>query len=79
MAMLVAAEWVDFTTFREELNLSDGNLASHLRKLEEVKYVEMRKGFIGRKTQTSFRASELGRKAFAEHLVILEKMLRPDA
>ncbi len=77
MAMLAAAEWVDFTTFKEELDLSDGNLASHLRKLEDEAYVELRKGFVGRKTLTSYRATEKGRDAFEHHIAILEKMLRP--
>ena len=77
MAMLAADEWIDFTAFREALALSDGNLASHLRKLEEVKYVELRKGFVGRKTQTSYRATALGRRAFAGHVEVLGQMLNP--
>ncbi len=77
MAMLVATEWVDFTTFKDELGLSDGNLASHLRKLEDEAYVELRKGFVGRKTLTSYRATKKGRDAFEHHIATLEKMLRP--
>lgn len=75
MAMLVAADWVDFATFKAELELSDGNLASHLRKLEDAAYAEMRKGFVGRKTQTSYRVTELGRRRFAEHVEALGQML----
>ncbi len=75
MAMLVAGDWIDFTTFKTELELSDGNLASHLRKLEDYKYVDLRKGFVGRKTLTSYRATELGRKNFAKHVEALASML----
>ena len=78
MAMLVVADWVDFTTFKTELELSDGNLASHLRKLEGEGYVELRKGFVGRKTQTSYRATDLGRARFAKHVEALAAMVKPD-
>jgi predicted ArsR family transcriptional regulator len=78
MALLVATDWVDFTTFKDELDLSDGNLASHLRKLEEASYIELRKGFVGRKPLTSYRATEVGRKAFEKHFEALAAMVRPD-
>jgi len=78
MSLLVATDWVDFTTFKEELELSDGNLASHLRKLEEAKYVELRKGFVGRKTLTSYRVTELGRLSFQKHVEALANMVRKD-
>ena len=78
MSLLVATDWVDFTTFKDELELSDGNLASHLRKLEEAKYVELRKGFVGRKTLTSYRVTELGRLSFQKHVEALANMVRPD-
>ena len=77
MAMLVVSEWLDFTTFKSELELSDGNLASHLRKLEDVKYVELRKAFIGRKTSTSYRVTSLGRKQFEKHVEAIASMLPP--
>ena len=75
MAMLVGAEWVDFATFKSELELSDGNLASHLRKLEDAGYVELRKAFVGRKTHTSYRVTELGRQRFAVHVEALAKLV----
>ena len=77
MALLAATDWVDFTTFKDELDLSDGNLASHLRKLEEASYIELRKGFVGRKPLTSYRATETGRKAFEKHVEALAAMVRP--
>lgn len=75
MAMLAAAEWVDFSTFKTELSLSDGNLASHVRKLEDADYVETRKRAAGRKSQTSYRATELGRERFAAHVAALAAMI----
>lgn len=76
MSMLVTTDWIEFNTFKDELGLSDGNLASHLRKLETAKYAEVRKAFVGRKTQTSYRATELGRAAFARHVEALAKLLK---
>ena len=75
VAMLAATDWVDFTTFKEELHLSDGNLATHLRKLEDAKYIEMRKAFVGRKTQTSYRITALGRSRFEQHVAALTKLI----
>lgn len=55
--------------------ITDGNLASHLKKLREVEYVEDRKRFVGRKPQTDYRATKEGRRAFKDHLDGLAKML----
>ena len=76
MAALVATDWVDFTTLKELLDLSDGNLATHLKALEQAQYIAIRKAFIGRKPNTSYQATVLGRKAFEEHLLLLEKMIK---
>ena len=75
MAMLSAADWVDFTTFKEELGLSDGNLASHVRKLEDAGYLETRKSLVSRKPLTSYRATELGRARFGKHVEALAGMI----
>lgn len=76
MAILVVNEWVDFNGFKEQLDLTDGNLASHLNALEKVAYVEVRKSFIGRKPNTSFRATASGKQAFTHHLQSLEKFIQ---
>lgn len=76
MSMLLVGEFVDFGTLRERLQLTDGNLASHLSALEKSGYVEMRKRFIGRRPNTSYAATEAGRQAFAKHLDALERMIR---
>lgn len=75
MSVLVVNDWVEFTTLREVLELSDGNLASHISALEKEGYLEVRKQFIGKKPQTSYRVTQSGRKAFNEHLNALEALL----
>lgn len=76
MAILMVNEEVDFNRLKELLNLTDGNLASHTRSLEELGYISYKKSFIGRKTKTSFTATPEGRKAFSEHIAALEKFLK---
>jgi len=75
MSMLMVNDWVEFTTFKTMLDLTDGRLASHLKVLEAESYIEVQKQFIGRKPNTSYRATALGRKAFNDHLDALEKLL----
>jgi predicted ArsR family transcriptional regulator len=76
MSILMVNDWADFGTLKDTLGLTDGNLASHLTALEKQEYVVVRKGFIGRKPNTSFQASEAGRKAFQEHLDALESLIK---
>ncbi len=76
MAVLVANERYDFNAFKELLGVTDGNLASHLKALEKVAYIEVNKSFVGRKTNTSYCASEKGKKAFAKHLETLENLIK---
>ncbi len=76
MSVLMVNDWVDFNALKEALALTDGNLASHLSALEKAGYLAVRKGFIGRKPNTSFQTTEGGRKAFQEHLDALETLLK---
>jgi DNA-binding MarR family transcriptional regulator len=73
-ALMVNAE-VNFNELKELLNITDGNLASHLKTLEESAYVKIEKGFIGRKTNTTYSITKAGEKAFKTHLTALEKMI----
>ena len=73
-ALMVNAE-VNFNELKELLNITDGNLASHLKTLEESGYVKIQKGFIGRKTNTTYSVTKAGEKAFKTHLTALEKMI----
>jgi len=75
MSILVVNDWVDFNTFKEMLELTDGNLASHISTLEKKEYVETKKQFIGRKPKTSYRVTILGRKEFQKHIDALEAII----
>lgn len=77
MSVLAVNESVDFNTMKELLNITDGNLASHLKALEKENVVEVRKQFIGRKPNTSYRITPLGEKLFKEHIDALEKLINP--
>lgn len=76
MSILMVNDWVEFNTLKETLDLSDGNLASHISALEKLKYLEVRKAFIGKKPNTSYRVTREGKKAFGEHLDALEKLIQ---
>lgn len=76
MSLLMVHDWIDFGELKEQLDLTDGNLASHLTALEKVNYIQVRKGFIGRKPNTSFAATDEGRTAFQEHLDALESLIK---
>jgi DNA-binding MarR family transcriptional regulator len=75
MSTLMVNDWVDFKTLKELLGITDGNLASHLSALEKHNYIEVSKGFIGRKPNTKYKATGKGKKAFQQHLVYLEQLL----
>lgn len=76
MSVLMVNESADFITFKELLGVTDGNLASHTKALELEKYIIIEKQFIGKKPNTSYRASVSGRKAFSEHINALEKLIK---
>ena len=76
MSILVVNDRVEYNTLKEMLNLTDGNLASHLKALEALQYIEVRKQFVGRKPQTTYMATEAGRSAFKAHLDALEAILK---
>lgn len=76
MSVLVVSDAVSFNELKELLQLTDGNLASHLKALEETEYILVQKQFMGRKPLTTYKATETGQKAFADHLLALENMIR---
>ena len=75
MSVLMVNDSVDFTTLKSLLDVTDGNLASHARGLEELGYIRCEKKFVGRKPNTSYQATELGREAFRQHIQALEDFL----
>ncbi|HYG37871.1 MAG TPA: transcriptional regulator [Cytophagales bacterium] len=76
MSILMVNESVDFSYLKETLQLTDGNLASHLNALEKSDYIEVKKSFVGKKPNTSYMATKVGKKAFQDHLNALESLIR---
>ena|ERR1700689_4402867 len=76
MSALLINEEINFNDLKELLQVTDGNLASHLANLEENGYIKVRKGFIGRKTNTTYSITKAGEKAFKEHLGGLENIIK---
>jgi DNA-binding MarR family transcriptional regulator len=76
MSILIVNDWVDFSTLKETLGITDGNLASHIAALEKMEYVDVKKQFVGKKPNTSYAVSKKGKKAFTEHLDALENLLK---
>jgi len=76
MSVLMVNDKAEFKTLKELLELTDGNLASHLSALEKAGYVKVKKQFVDRKPNTSYMATKDGRRAFTEHLNLLEKFLK---
>ncbi|HEY0053744.1 MAG TPA: transcriptional regulator [Pedobacter sp.] len=76
MSVLVANESYDFNSLKELLNVTDGNLASHLKALEKEQYITVNKSFVGRKPNTQYVASKTGREAFRKHLEALENLIK---
>lgn len=75
MSVLMVEDKVDFNTLKDTLELTDGNLASHLRALEEAEYLRVEKKFVGRKPNTTYHATDKGREAFKSHLDALEQLI----
>lgn len=76
MSILMVNDFVDFGTLKDQLQITDGNLASHIQSLEKLKYIEVKKQFVGKKPNTSYAASRIGKKAFGIHLDALEKLIK---
>ncbi len=76
MSALLVNDDVNYNSLKELMEITDGNLASHLKTLEDNGYIKMSKGFIGRKTNTVYSVTKAGEKAFKEHLDALEKMIK---
>ena len=75
MSILMVNEDMDFNSLKDMLQITDGNLASHVSALEKNKYIKVKKTFIGKKPNTSYSVTALGRKAFNDHLDALERLI----
>ena len=78
MSVLVTVEEVDFTYLKESTGATDGNLSTHIYKLEEAGYIEIKKQFVDNKPKTMCTMTEKGRKAFSDYVKVLETMLHPE-
>ena len=76
MSILMVNDWVDYKSLKEQLSLTDGNLASHINGLEKLEFLVVNKGFIGKKTYTTYRITELGKQKFTEHISALERLIK---
>ena len=75
MSVLMVNEYADFNTLKKLLDVTDGNLASHLKALEKEKFIIIEKQFIGRKPNTRYSTTTVGRKAFKNHIEALEQLI----
>lgn len=76
MSVLIVNEEISFNDLKAMLEVTDGNLATHLVNLEENAFIKVHKGFIGRKTNTTYSITKLGERAFKDHVKALEGMIR---
>lgn len=76
MSALAVNDILDFNALKEYLDVTDGNLASHIKALEKEGFIGVKKAFIGRKPNTKYFMTSKGKKAFEEHLLALEKLIR---
>lgn len=76
MSALAVNDVLDFNSLKEYLDLTDGNLASHLKALEKEAFIGFNKSFVGRKPNTRYFITKKGMKAFDNHLKALEKLIK---
>lgn len=76
MSALIVNEYLDFNSLKDLLDVTDGNLASHLKLLENNKYVKFRKEFLNRKPNTKYSLTSKGREAFMKHIRAIEQLLK---
>ena len=76
MSILMVNEEINFNDLKQMLEVTDGNLATHLVTLEQQGYLKVHKGFIGRKTNTTYAITKSGEKAFSDHLGALENIIK---
>ena len=76
MSVLMVNEEMSFNDLKQLMEVTDGNLATHLQTLEESGFIKVQKGFVGRKTNTTYSVTKAGEKAFNDHITGLEKMIK---
>lgn len=76
MSIVMVNDEINFNDLKQLLEVTDGNLATHLQTLEESGFLKVHKGFVGRKTNTTYAITKAGEKAFKDHIQALENMIR---
>ena len=76
MSTLAVNDKLDFNSLKEYLDITDGNLASHIKALEKEKFIGVKKTFIGKKPNTKYFMTREGKKAFEDHLKALERLIK---
>ncbi|MCL6219577.1 winged helix-turn-helix domain-containing protein [Zunongwangia pacifica] len=76
MSVLMVNEKVSFNQLKELLEVTDGNLASHIKALEKAEYLEVQKSFVDRKPNTKYKATKVGKLAFKKHIDALESIIK---
>ena len=76
LSVLLSVEQAEFNFLKEKVNATDGNLSIHLKKLEEVGYITVKKEFVDRKPHSLYQMSTTGHKAFAAYIQKLESLLK---
>lgn len=76
MSVLAVNDKLDFTALKEYLDVTDGNLASHIKALEKEEFIGVSKSFVGKKPNTKYFMTKQGRKAFDGHLKALEQLIK---
>ena len=76
MSLLAASPDLSFTELRDTLKMTDGNLTTHIRTLQEAGYVAVAKSYQNNRPLTTCAMTAAGRKAFAEYINLLEKLIR---
>ena len=76
MSMLAASPELSFTELRDALSMTDGNLTTHIRALQETGYVSVAKSYQNRRPLTTCSLTATGRKAFREYVNLLEQIVQ---
>ncbi|MDQ3021458.1 MAG: transcriptional regulator [Bacteroidota bacterium] len=76
MSILMVNDSADFNTLKQMLDITDGNLASHITSLEKNKYIKIKKKIVGKKMNTAYSATDSGKRAFSNHLNALEQLIK---
>jgi len=76
MSALAVNDMLDFNALKEYLDVTDGNLASHIKALEKEEFIGVEKSFVGKKPNTKYFMTKAGKQAFDNHLKALEQLIQ---